>query len=645
MKSDVQLKDASNNLIRDENGKVKTTVQYDGMALIKAADFTITGFGSYAVIGNDPSLFIFAVLHKDLGGPAFFHVTGFAAGFGYNRALKLPPIEEVEHFPLVRGALEENYFDGSGPDQSIVGAMEKLRDYVPPSLGDYWFAVGVCFTSFEMIKSFALLSVSFGHEVEIGLLGMSKMTVPKGAKPGSEIAYAELAIRAVIKPEEGSIAIDGKLTDESYIFSKDCRLTGGFAFYLWASGPHAGDFVLTLGGYHPEFVRPLHYPDVPRLRASWQVTDEVTLTADMYFALTPSCLMAGGKLSVIYQTSCIKAWYVAYANFLLSWKPFYYLVDMGISIGVEAHLRIPLGFCTIGISISVQLSVALHIWGPEFGGVLEVDLSVITLTIRFGPDKAPPLPLKAQEFVESFLPPAPEVIATQINSGLIRQETQKDKKVLRVVNAHALSLTTQSLIPPTEFGELATMAGNPKNATEFGIKPMGRTKLDSTLKVTINGVTLEPNNNLSVSPVDTGVPEALWGKSDKVGEAPLPGSPEAKTIRATAGIRISFKPRDPQGALPAMEIAKFAYENFYKPIPWKDNLSSPNYVGFSDSDGIEKVMGEVTTTNRNAVLEVLRKQSPFELNDVGLGILATTRESYFQDDPEICQLGSLSEGI
>ena len=50
------------------------------------------------------------------------------------------------------------------------------------------------------------------------------------------------------------------------------RLTGGFAFALWWKGPLAGQFVLTMGGYHPDFHRD-GYPDVPRLGLVWRISD------------------------------------------------------------------------------------------------------------------------------------------------------------------------------------------------------------------------------------------------------------------------------------------------------------------------------------------------------------------------------------
>ena len=704
-------------------------VQYDGMARIKASDFTITGMGSYALVENHPSLFIYAILHKTLGGPTFFKVNGLAAGFGYNRTLKLPPIEEVQNFPLVRAALDENYLQGN----AIQDAMLKLHDYIQPSLGDYWFAIGIRFSSFEMIQSFALLSVSFGHEVVIALLGLSRMTIPNipnDAEKGKTIAYAELALKAVIKPEEGTITLEGRLTSESYIFSKDCHLTGGFAFYMWLSGEHAGDFVITLGGYHPKFVRPAHYPVVPRLGINWKVNNELTITSELYFALTPSCIMAGGKLSAVYQSGCIRAWFIAYVDFLLNWKPLYYLADMGISIGVEARIRINLGLFKISFSIAVHLNVALHIWGPPFAGVIEVDLTVITLTIRFGQAKAPVKPLLADEFVESFLPKQ-GVITTQINSGLIRetkcypdfieeefkgkysidklsQEIKKaipkcqcstikelnvvlesqnllddlikggeagiekskeklnklkeankknqnqealkkvnreaietafsevtPKNEIRVVTAHNLSFTIQSIIPVTEFTFTGMTQFKPLVTTnDLGIKPMGKTTLKSAFIITIEKIKKNDTDkidltNIRIDPLKANVPDALWGKSPKEGEVALPSSPEAKCIKACVGLRISFDPTDPDGSLPAMKIKNFAYENLHeKDISLSGSSSAVSLE--NDMKSIRNAMEPKIIEKRNELLAVLKKQGQtFDFN-VDVSRMVEAGDSYFQ---------------
>jgi hypothetical protein len=74
-----------------------------------------------------------------------------------------------------------------------------------------------------------------------------------------------MILRARFSLDEGVISIEAQLAADSYILSKDCRLTGGFAVYFWFDGPHAGDFVITLGAtILPS--KNAHYPQsAPRL--------------------------------------------------------------------------------------------------------------------------------------------------------------------------------------------------------------------------------------------------------------------------------------------------------------------------------------------------------------------------------------------
>jgi len=78
--------------------------EYNGAAVIKfnvkAKTLNLSAIGSYAYFQGHPSLFIYAILDYPIGGPSFFFVTGLAAGFGYNRALKVPTIDQVATFPL-----------------------------------------------------------------------------------------------------------------------------------------------------------------------------------------------------------------------------------------------------------------------------------------------------------------------------------------------------------------------------------------------------------------------------------------------------------------------------------------------------------------------------------------------------------------
>jgi len=399
-------------------------LQLDGTLLIRTAAFSFSALGSYVDLNGTVSVMAFAVLLKELGDPTgtgAFVVTGLAFGFGVNRKLTIPPVEEVQNFPLVQAAM------GKQDLASLAVLPAKLRDYVSPAAGNFWVAAGIKFNSFVVLDSFLLLSVSWGAEIEIGLLGLSRMTVPPLVQPVETIAGAELALRGVIRIAEGLIQFEARLTENSFIFSRSCRLTGGFAFCVWFKGPHEGDFVVSLGGYHPAFVRPAHYPLVPRLGMQLQIGTELSITGEAYFALTPSCMMAGGKLCAVFKSGGIEAWFIAYADFLMNWQPFYYQAAIGISLGIALRLG--------GIALRLELSVDLKLQGPPFGGEARVVLWAISFTIPFGAHAAPPPPLSAVEFVKKCLPApkvpsqdkSPDVFSVRITAGLLREQEIKAK--------------------------------------------------------------------------------------------------------------------------------------------------------------------------------------------------------------------------
>ena len=207
---------------------------------------------------------------------------------------------------------------------------------------------------------------------EINVLGLSTLRQTEG----KAIVYAQLAILASLKPSDGVLKVEARLTPNSWILDPGCRLTGGFAFYTWFAGPHAGDFVVCLGGYHPAFKIPDHYPTVPRLGFNWPL-GSVTVKGETYFALTPSCVMAGGRLEVTYQSGDARAWLTATTDFLISWEPFHYDIQVAVSIGASYKTH-----GIIEVAFQTELSAQVHIWGPSLRGEVRLDWSVISFTDR-----------------------------------------------------------------------------------------------------------------------------------------------------------------------------------------------------------------------------------------------------------------------
>jgi hypothetical protein len=63
----------------------------------------------------------------------------------------------------------------------------------------------------------------------------------------------------------------------SHVYVPSAHLTGMGAFYSWfAPNSHAGDWVVTIGGYHSAYNPPSHYPqNVSRLGLNFVVGDNV----------------------------------------------------------------------------------------------------------------------------------------------------------------------------------------------------------------------------------------------------------------------------------------------------------------------------------------------------------------------------------
>lgn len=634
-------------------------LQLDGTLLIRTRIFTIAAIGSYADLDGTPSFFVFAALQKELGGPAFFFVTGLSFGFGLNRALKLPTINEVQNFPLVQAATNPNYL---GKDLDLRMVSSKLGVYIYPSVGNFWVAAGIKFSSFGLINSFALLSVSFGTQFEIALLGTSKLQIPPEL-PGSSsvpvIVSVEMAFKIAFSTESGLLSFEARLTENSYVLRRDFMLRGGFAFYCWFAGVHEGDFVISLGGYHPRFQPPAHYPK-PDLVSFICKIGPVMIKGYCYFALCPSAIMAGGGLSIVFQAGGIKAWFIAYADFLIQWKPLYYDIAIGISIGVALNLKIGI----IRINISLELSAAVSLHGPPLGGKARVSLWIITFTVKFGEAKRLPPPLgwesgdAEKSFAKSFLP-NPDVTRISLADGLLQEIKEKDK-THRLVNPHKLILSCRTLVPATAvlFNGDPPVDGkqNPLKVpqpsvkgkpTELGVRPMGKATFYSRIDIMF-----EPNGGASeaavkylaqyidVSLTTKSIPLALWGK-DEMSTVSPPKADEQMIDCALMGLEIRTRPGPRPWETPVLDLEVLAYDRFLKNFNWSDVAATEAQPAFGDATILNTIKKPEVVRKRDQILTILiaRGRKTLKPENVKLDQLAENAEFIFQAMPSMARAG------
>ncbi|CAH9066854.1 hypothetical protein PSECIP111854_03972 [Pseudoalteromonas sp. CIP111854] len=535
-------------LLRSQD-KPTDPIIYTGQASLKASTFSLSAIGSYAEVTDaagksEPSLFVFGQLQTPLGGVPAFFVNGVAAGFSYNRDLTLPDITGVQTFPLV----QVGNFTSNDPGD----ALAQLNDVVKPRIGEYWVAAGVQATSFELIDTQALLFVKFGRTFEIDIIGLSTLALPKSLNKkqnkdlSTKLAYAELAIKASFRPDDGVVSVEAQLTPNSFILDKSCRLTGGFAFYLWYKGEHKGQFVISLGGYNLAFQKPDFYPKVPRVGFSWTISSEVSIKGGTYFAMTPIAIMAGGDLHATFSAGPIKAWFDAGADFMIAWEPFYFQANINVVVGASFTVKL------VGVkaTISAQIGAGLAIWGPPTGGAVKVDWTVISFSIPFGSklNTASDKPLSWGAFEQQFLPSDGKVVTRSDENGLASDKLSAtsgeedasadetnvikfnygeglvpadsknpDDGIIKLTSGR-FSIDLNSVIP---FTTLTALEGSTSTGKAMGIRPMHNNKVESEGTVSLSffdGLKYVPvelsETTLDIVDLIDGASGALWSDKD-----------------------------------------------------------------------------------------------------------------------------------
>jgi hypothetical protein len=332
---------------------------YVGAASIAVVKmFELSAIGGYTEVGGQPSLFVFASLIAPIGGTPYFFITGIAGGFGFNRAL--PPSGLLDQHPFLK------VMRGEIPiDADITKALKDLSgdNGFKPMAGQYWIAAGIHFNSFAFINGKLVIALGVGHKFSFTLLGMASFGI-------APVAYFELTLEA--SADEEKMILQAALSRNSYIIHRDIfSLRGGFAIGVWYGGPNAGDFVLTIGGYHKMFPKPEHYPVVAPVGVKATVFGFVRMDVSTFFALTPRALMAGAAISLAAEFGPVGAGLDVYIDVLIQWDPFYIRARLGVVVWFQFFGRIEVG-------------VDLDIHTPPFGGLATIRLAFISFDVEFG---------------------------------------------------------------------------------------------------------------------------------------------------------------------------------------------------------------------------------------------------------------------
>jgi hypothetical protein len=527
--------------------------QYIGMLLARFEVYGLSVFGGYG-LGRAPngetfaSFLAFGAVNGPIGGPPAFFLTGIGGGLGINRGLVFPQdLSQFATFPFIQ-ALDP----AATPPSDPMAVLDQYKDTFPIEQGQLWFAAGISFNSFALVDGVAVVAISVGDGFELALLGLARMALPR---PQHALVSIELGLICRFSAREGVLWIQAQLTDNSWLLFPEIRLTGGFAFVSWFKGPKRGQFVLTLGGYHPSFHRD-GYPVVPRLGFVVDL-DGITIKGEAYFALTSEALMVGGRQAA--SADLGPAWaHVVYGyDGIVFYDPFF--LDLRVYASISAGVTIDVW---IGeITISVSLGAEIHILGPRFYGEATFDVGPVSLTVSFGDSSQEPQYLDFEAFVRKYLEEGAggsgRALSAITGRGSLTPKpgaTAKDTATADGSSAKPFVVTSEfecsvtSTLPIVEARADGVPPGRSDPSQALGVAPMGKPRMEPALRLRLRdadgddklpGLLEEAGRpRITIELRNTGsFPVAVWG---------LPQDKDAKKVpagdvlNALEGVRLDF---------------------------------------------------------------------------------------------------------
>jgi hypothetical protein len=255
---------------------------------------------------------------------------------------------------------------------------------------------------------------------------------------------------------------------------------------------------------------------------TWKYSNEIYIEGNSYFAITPKVCMGGGKLDLRFSAGPIYAYFIAYADFFIVWSPFYFTVDLGISVGVGVRGK----FLWWNVDMSVEVSADLHLSGPPFSGRVRVDAGIADFVIHFGDSSNPPEPLTLDQFWQLLSSSKPsgygrelreetgDGITLAIESGSLPAKnhkiaTESDKQSWDVSPGNfSFVVQCRFALKEVKYGDAHIISD-----TEVYSKPMQTTKpIISELTITLTSD--NDNEKFTLEPILKNVPSAQWGECE-----------------------------------------------------------------------------------------------------------------------------------
>jgi hypothetical protein len=367
-----------------------------------------------------------------------FTLLGVGGLLGLNRAMLVEPIGAG----IRTGAINSIVF----PPDPVANApriISDLRTYFPPYEGK--FLIG------PMIKlgwgTPTLVSLAFGVIVEIpgnvAIVGVLKIVLPEEDAP---ILVINVAFIGALEFDKSRVWFFAAMFDSRILFM---TMEGEMGLLMdFSDNPN---FVLSVGGFHPQFnPPPLPFPNPKRIHIDVLRTPLARITVENYFAITSNTVQFGARSDFFYGVDAFNLHGSFSFDALFQFSPFHFIIDISFSIGMDVF-----GAGVFSVTLKLALSGPAP-WEARGTATLSIDLWLFSIDISVDFDikwgdadnpKLPPievLPILVTEFnkADNWRAGIPDNVKLLVT--LRKLDTATEKLVLHPIGTLRIS---QRLVP------------------------------------------------------------------------------------------------------------------------------------------------------------------------------------------------------
>ena len=342
--------------------------EYDGVLQLKLLDIvqiTAIGIITTKMPDGSPGFSLLLILTADFGSgiQLGFGFTLLAVGgiVGLNRTMNLQALMDG----VRTDAIESIMF----PQDVIANApkiISDLRNIFPPQQGT--FLIG------PMAKlgwgTPTLISVALGIIIEIpgdiAILGVLKVAVP-----AEQLALILLQVNfaGAIEFDKQRLYFFAALFESRIVF----LTIDGEMGLLVAFGGDA-NFVVSVGGFHPQFTPPpLPFPSPKRISLSLLNTPVSRLTIQGYFAVTSNTVQFGARVDLFFGLDILNVQGNLAFDALFQFSPFKFIIQISASFSVNVF---GFGLFSVGVSGLLEGPEPYHVKGHGSISILFWDIGV-----------------------------------------------------------------------------------------------------------------------------------------------------------------------------------------------------------------------------------------------------------------------------